>query len=87
MSGLVEFKGDLYSYNGNGKDGTGVEGNLNKCNEQIRDYFKANNKILYDYADIESYDPDGNYFLDKGANDKIVEEYRQKWLDVLGQFG
>jgi small GTP-binding protein len=25
--------------------------------------------------------------LDKGATDTIVEEYRQKWLDVLGKFG
>ena len=50
-------------------DGTGVESNLNKRNEQIRNYCKTNNKILYDFADIESYDPDGNYFLDKGAND------------------
>ena len=50
-------------------DGTGVNGNLNKRNEQIRKYCKENNKILYDFADIESYDPDGNYYLDKLAND------------------
>lgn len=50
-------------------DGTGVNGNLNVRNEQIRSYCKANNKVLYDFADIESYDPDGNYFLNKGAND------------------
>jgi hypothetical protein len=50
-------------------DGTGVLGNLNTRNEQIRDYCRTNNKILYDFADIESYDPDGNYYLDKGADD------------------
>ncbi len=50
-------------------DGTGEEGNLHIRNEQIRKYCKDNNKILYDFADIESYDPDGNYFLDKYAND------------------
>ena len=49
--------------------GTGVEGNLNVRNNQIRDYCIANNKVLFDFADIESYDPDGNYFLDRGAND------------------
>jgi hypothetical protein len=31
-------------------------------NEQIRQYCLANDKILYDFADIESWDPDGNYF-------------------------
>ncbi len=50
-------------------DGTGEEGNLHIRNEQIRKYCKDNNKILYDFADIESYDPDGNYYLDKYAND------------------
>ena len=50
-------------------DGTGVNGNLNLCNEQIRNYCRVNNKILYDFADIESYDPDNNYFLNKAAND------------------
>lgn len=38
-------------------------------NQQIRDYCVANNKILYDFTDIESYDPDGNYYADRRAND------------------
>ncbi len=50
-------------------DGTGINGTLNIRNQQIRNYCRDNNKILYDFADIESYDPDGSYFLDKGAND------------------
>lgn len=28
----------------------------------IRDYCIANNKVLYDFADIEHYDPDGTYY-------------------------
>lgn len=40
-------------------DGTGQTGNLNLRNQQIRTYCIANNKTLYDFADIESYDPDG----------------------------
>jgi hypothetical protein len=39
-------------------DGTGSTGNLNLRNQQIRDYCVANGKVLYDFADIESYDPD-----------------------------
>ena len=50
-------------------DGTGVNGTLNIRNQQIRNYCRNNNKTLYDFADIESYDPDGSYFLDKRAND------------------
>lgn len=54
-------------------DGGGENGNLNVRNQQIRDYCSANNKILFDFADIESYDPDGaaNYMLldaDDGCN-------------------
>ncbi len=50
-------------------DGSGEEGNLNIRNNQIREYCNANGKILFDFADIESYNPDGDYFLDLYAND------------------
>ena len=50
-------------------DGSGLLGNLHLRNEQIRDFCKINNKILYDFTDIECYDPDGNYFGDKIPND------------------
>jgi len=50
-------------------EGTGEDGNLNVRNDQIRAYCIANNKVLFDFADIESYDPDGNYYLDRGADD------------------
>jgi hypothetical protein len=50
-------------------DGTGETGNLHIRNEQIRKYCRDNNKIVYDFADIESYDPDGIYYLDKMADD------------------
>jgi len=50
-------------------DGTGLEGNLHIRNEQIRNYCEENDKILYDFADIETYDPDGTWFGDKIPND------------------
>lgn len=40
-------------------DGTGSSGNLHIRNNQIRNYCLANDKILFDFADIESYDPSG----------------------------
>jgi len=65
-------------------DGTGEKGNLNIRNNQIRNFCKKNNKILFDFADIESYDPDGNYYLDKRADDgcNYIEDGAQKnWVD------
>jgi len=50
-------------------DGSGLNGNLHLRNEQIRKYCRTNNKILFDFADIESYNPDGVYFGDKRPND------------------
>ena len=32
------------------------------ANQMIRDYCLANGKVLYDFADIERYDPDGTYY-------------------------
>ena len=50
-------------------DGTGESGNLHLRNQQIRNYCITNNKVLYDFYDIECYDPDGNYFGDKNVSD------------------
>ena len=64
-------------------DGSGVDGNLNKRNNQIRDYCEENNKFLFDFADIESYDPDGNYYLNKGADDSCLYNggnWAEEWL-------
>lgn len=43
---------------------------LKARNQQIRDYCNSNNKILFDFADIESYNPDGTFFdyADDGCN-------------------
>jgi hypothetical protein len=50
-------------------DGGGLEGNLHKRNEQIRTYCRTYNKSMFDFADIESYNPDGVYFGAKRPND------------------
>ncbi len=49
-------------------DGTGPSGNLYARNNQIRAYCAVNNKILFDFADIESYDPDGTYYPNASDN-------------------
>ncbi len=40
--------------------------NHRRHNNQIRQYCLDNNKVLFDFADIESYDPDGNYYANDG---------------------
>lgn len=51
-------------------DGTGPSGLLNLANEHIRNHCRTNNRILFDFADIESYDPDGQInYMEYGADD------------------
>jgi len=46
----------------------GVQTNTKARNQQIRDYCRQNKKILYDFADIESFDPDGRYYINVNDN-------------------
>jgi len=70
MSNLeADFPDVTFVYMTGHLDGTGESGNLNVRNNQIRAHCIANNCVLFDFADIESYDPDGDYFLNLGAND------------------
>jgi hypothetical protein len=70
MSNLeTEYWGVRFVYMTGHTDGTGLTGNLHLRNQQIRDYCDANKKTLYDFEDIESYDPDGKYFGDKNVTD------------------
>jgi len=57
-----EYPNVLFVYMTGHLDGTGPSGNLYVRNNQIRTYCQTNNKILFDFADIESYDPDGTYY-------------------------
>lgn len=46
-------------------DGSGADGNLYARNNQIRDWCDSTNRVLFDFADIESYDPEGVYYPDE----------------------
>ncbi|MBN2347476.1 MAG: T9SS type A sorting domain-containing protein [Bacteroidales bacterium] len=53
-------------------EGLGPDGSLFQANQQIRNYCITNNKILFDFADIEKYSPDcdtnfQNYFVNDGC--------------------
>jgi hypothetical protein len=70
MSSLeTEYPNVTFVYMTGHLDGGAPGCNLHLRNQQIRDYCIANNKWLYDFEDIESYDPDGNYYRDKYCAD------------------
>ncbi|GEM_PF-758894 len=66
----TDYPGVTFVYMTGHADGTGEEGNLHLRNQQIREYCIANKKVLFDFYDIELYDPDGNYYGDKAVNDE-----------------
>ncbi len=85
MSGLEESYSDVtFIYMTGHLAGTGDDGNLHQRNNQIRDHCTAANAVLFDFADIESYDPDGNYFRDLDAEDDCdyyIDSVKHNWAD------
>ncbi len=70
-----EFPKVTFVYMTGHLDGSGENGNLHQRNEQIRDYCRKNRKVLFDFADLESFDPDGKInYLELFARDTC--EYR-----------
>jgi hypothetical protein len=70
MDGLErDYPGVRFVYLTGHLDGSGANGTLNQNNNRIRSYCLVQGKTLYDFADIESYDPDGNEFMTRGADD------------------
>ena len=59
--------------------------NLTERNQQIRDYCIDNGKILFDFADIENYNPDGMFFQYPNDNCDYYEGpgwgYLGNWAD------
>ncbi len=58
-------------------EGGGEGDSSDSRNEVIRAHCTANDRILFDFSDIENYDPDGNYFLDKNVTDAL-------YYDLMG---
>lgn len=66
LSTLAQFETDhpgmRFIYMTGHTDGGGAT--LARNNQMVRDYVAAHNKVLFDFADIESHDPAGNYYPD-----------------------
>ena len=52
-------------------NGGGEGDSSDSQNVLIRQHCIDNNRILFDFSDIENYDPDGNYYLDKLLTDAL----------------
>jgi len=59
-------------------DGSGETGNLRTRNRQIRNYAINNNKILYDFEDIESWDMNGVFHPDESDACNWCSSYCQQ---------
>lgn len=70
MSRLEQDSPDVtFVYMTGHADGSGLSGTLHQRNQQIREYCEQNGKVLFDFYDIECYDPDGHYFGDLYVDD------------------
>ncbi len=52
-------------------------------NQLIRQHCADHGRILFDFADIEAYDPDGEYFWDQGLNDNLDYDggnWAEEWI-------
>jgi hypothetical protein len=78
-----EFPSVTFVYMTGHLDGSGKDGNLNKRNEQIRKFCQERKKVLFDFADIESYAPgSGTNLMERGANDACAYDGRKRnWAE------
>ena len=77
-----DYPGVTFVYMTGHSDGSGLEGDLHRNNQTIRNYCTLNDKVLFDFYDIECYDPDGKYFGDKHVNDGCYYDggnWAQEW--------
>jgi hypothetical protein len=58
----TEYPGVLFVYMTGHLDEGGDNTTINARNSQIRDYVRLHNKVLFDFADIESYDPSDTFY-------------------------
>jgi hypothetical protein len=71
-------------------EGLGTSGSVKQANDQIRNYCQTNNKILFDFADINKYSPEADTnFQEYNATDACnynhpihgVRNWATDWID------
>lgn len=66
---------------GQGEDMT--PGRVHFNNELIRQHCRDHGRVLFDFADIEAFDPDGEYFWDRGLMDNLDYDggnWAREWI-------
>ena len=67
-------------------EGGGENDSSDSRNEMIRQHCYNNERVLFDFADIENYDPNGAYYLDKRVTDDLDYDNEEPY-DTGGQDG
>jgi len=52
-------------------EGQGEDSYIHTANQQIRQHCISHDRILFDFANIENYDPNGNYYYDRPMWDDL----------------
>ena len=81
MTGHAQGQGENL-YDDPQPDGTG---HVHYNNELIRQHCLDNNRILFDFADIEAYNPDGSYYWDLNMWDDLDYtggNWGEEWIDA-----
>ncbi|MCB9495510.1 MAG: hypothetical protein H6686_01300 [Fibrobacteria bacterium] len=65
----AEYRGVTFVLMTGHLDGTGSSGQLHRRNQTIRGHAREHGYWLYDFADLDRFDPDGNDYLDRGVTD------------------
>ncbi len=74
---IVEYPNVMFVFMTGHTNGGGEGDSSDSKNQIIRNFIENDNFcnnhkcILFDFADIEEYDPDGNYFLNKNVEDNL----------------
>jgi len=72
-----EFPNTKFIYQTGHADGYPAYSLLRQNNNMIRQFCVENKKILYDFADIENWDPDGNFYPNNTVECSWCESYYQ----------
>ena len=61
----------------------GADSPLWRHNELVRQYVDQNKKVLFDFADIESYDPDGVFYPEASDACQWCDDYCAQHSDAF----
>lgn len=85
---VAEYPGVIFVFMTGHAEGQGEGGFIHAANEQIRQHCLAHDRVLFDFADIENYDPDGEYYYDRPMWDDLdydpgrTGNWGEEWIDA-----